>query len=199
MEAGIRDLHAMWTGEGRLVLTEFAKSVGKITLAPDTCHCEQVPSLPAWAIRMVLDDPLNLAQLFVWRWPWDEKIEDAMLVKRVVSPACFPDVEAIELRRSARNITEVHVFRRPMPRNGGYDILMECPDCRKLRRTLYGRTAGVAITRSAFQSEWRCCTCAGLRYASEGSALLVRSRGIVGKIFGIARAPRPKSWLPLPT
>lgn len=160
-------------------------------------NCEQVPSLPAWAIRMVLDDPRSLAQLFIWKWPWDGKIEDVILVKRVVSPTCFPDVEALELRRSARNITGVHVFRRPMPRNGGYDIFMECPDCRSLKRALYSWTAGGAITRSAFQSEWRCRTCARLSYASEGGAPLARSRGIVGKIFGIARAPRPKSWLPL--
>ena len=160
-------------------------------------NCERVPMLPAWAIRWLLDDPRDLPYFFVWKWPWDGKIEEVISAKRVAAPACFPEVEAIELRRSATSITEVHVLRRPMPRNGGSDLLMECPDCRRLRRALYGWTAGGATTRSAFQSEWRCRTCAGLRYASEGGALLVRSRGIVGKIFGIAGVPRPKSWLPL--
>jgi hypothetical protein len=31
--------------------------------------------------------------------------------------------------------------------------------------------------------------------ASEGGALLVRSRGVLGKMLGVARAKRPKPWL----
>jgi hypothetical protein len=34
-----------------------------------------------------------------------------------------------------------NVFRRPLPRNGGKDVFLECPGCRKLRRGLYGWTA----------------------------------------------------------
>jgi hypothetical protein len=52
-------------------------------------------------------------------------------VMRVVPPACFSDVEAIEVRRVGKNsITDLHIFRRPLPRNGGHDIFLECPGCR---------------------------------------------------------------------
>jgi hypothetical protein len=54
----------------------------------------------------------------------------------VAPPACFPDVEAIEVSRPDKSITDLHVFSRPMPRNGGNDVFLECPDCRRLRRAL---------------------------------------------------------------
>jgi hypothetical protein len=118
------------------------------------------------------------------------------VVMRVAPPECFPNVEAIEVSRPGKSITDVHVFRRSMPRNGGNDVFLECPGCRRLRRALYGWTAGGATTRSAHRSQCQCRACAGLRYASEGGALLVRSRGVLGKMLGVARAKRPQPWLP---
>jgi hypothetical protein len=50
--------------------------------------------------------------------------------------------------------------------------------------------AGIA-TGAVYNAE-----CAGLRYASEGGALLVRSRGVLGKMLGVAKAKRPQPWLP---
>lgn len=116
---------------------------------------------------------------------------------RAKPPACFSFVEAIELSRSGHSTTDVHLFRRSLPRNGGSTLLLECPNCRELRRGLYGWKAGAPNTRSAFRSGWQCRECAGLRYASEGGALLVRSRGFLGKVLGVARAKRPQPWLPM--
>jgi hypothetical protein len=79
--------------------------------------------------------------------------------------------------RSDHRITDLHVFRRSMPKNGGQDIFLECPICLRYRRALYGWAAGGKTTRSAYLSRWQFRECAGLRYASEGGALLVRSRG----------------------
>jgi hypothetical protein len=43
----------------------------------------------------------------------------------------------------------------------------------------------------------QCRTCAGLRYASEGGALLIRSRRVMGRLLGVGRSPRPEPWEPL--
>ena len=131
-------------------------------------NCEQVPLLPAWDVRRVLDDPRKIPYLLFWSCPQDGAIKDAVRATRVPPPACFPGVEAIELRRSARSVSDLHVFRRPMPRNGGCDVLLECPGCHRLKRALYGWTAGGTTTHSAFLAQWQCRDCAGLRYASEG-------------------------------
>jgi len=159
-------------------------------------NCEQVTLLLAWALRRILDDPRKIPYLLVWQCPSDGAIKEAARVMRVAPPACFPEVQAIEVRRSGRSITGLHVFRQPLPRNGGHDILLECPGCRELRRALYGWAAGGATTRSAYLSQWQCRECAGLRYASEGGALLIRSRGLMGRMFGVGRAGRPKPFYP---
>ena len=36
-----------------------------------------------------------------------------------------------------------------------------------------------------------------LRYSSEGGALLIRSRGLLGLLFGVGHSPRPEPWYPL--
>lgn len=127
--------------------------------------------------------------------PWNGAIEDLVRV-RIVEPPYFPHLEAIEVERPGKSTTDLYIFRRPLPRNGADAIFLECPGCRGLRRALYGWSAGGATTRSVFLSQWQCRECARLRYASEGGALLVRSRGFLGKILGVARAPRPKPWYP---
>jgi hypothetical protein len=161
-------------------------------------NCERVPLLPAEAVRRmrILADPRSDRCLLIWQNAWSGSIEDFVRVKRGVPPADFPYIKAIEVSRPGKNITDLHMFCRPLPRNGGNDAFLECPDCRGLRRGLYGWSAGGATTRSMYLSHWRCRVCAGLRYASEGGALLVRSRGVLGRMFGVGRAPRPSSWLP---
>ena len=56
-------------------------------------------------------------------------------------------------------------------------------------------------THSVFVSQWQCRACAGLRYASEGGALLVRAYGtrlhFLELLYGPARMDRPEPWVPL--
>jgi hypothetical protein len=157
--------------------------------------CERVPLLPAAIVRRILADPdWNRYQL-IWLNEWTGVIEELVWVKRVVAPF-FPNVEAIEVERPGKSTTDLHLFRRSLPRNGGNDLFLECPGCRTLRRALYGWSAGGATIRSVYRPQWQCRECAGLRYASEGGALLVRSRGALGRMLGVGRAPRPSPWLP---
>lgn len=157
--------------------------------------CERVPLLPAGLVRCILSDPQSCRHLLVWKNPWNGAIEDLVRV-RMVEPPFFPHLKAIEVERPGKSTTDLYIFRRPLPRNGGDAIFLECPCCRGLRRALYGWSAGGSTTRSVFLSQWHCRECGRLRYASEGGALLVRPRGALGRIFGVGRAPRPIPWLP---
>jgi hypothetical protein len=159
--------------------------------------CERVPSLPSSIVRELLEDSANEPRLLTWRNRWDGQIAEVVTIRRGVVPACFPPGEAIEVRRPAGTITDLYVFRRPLPRNGANDLLLECPACYRLRRAVYGWAAGGTTTRSVYRSQWQCRECAGLRYASEGGALWIRSRGSLGRLLGVMHAPRPKPWLPL--
>lgn len=158
--------------------------------------CERVPLLPAGIVRRILDDPCCGQYLLIWQNSLNGAIEEAVQVKRVTPPACFSGVEAIEVTRTDQSITDLHVFRRSMPKNGGMDVFLECPACLGFRRALYGWSAGGTTTRSVYRSQWQCRECAGLRYASEGGALVVRSRGYMGRMLGVARAERPTPWNP---
>ena len=59
---------------------------------------------------------------------------------------------------------------------------------------------GGQYTSSAVPCCWQCRRCAGLRYASEGGALLIRGRGALARIltaaFGPGHSPRPEPWYP---
>jgi len=68
--------------------------------------------------------------------------------------ACFPNVETVEVKRPGESITDLHVFRKSLPRNGGNDLFLECPSCHGLRRALYGWKAGGATSRRVFRAQW---------------------------------------------
>src|SRR5215831_9775117 len=159
-------------------------------------NCETIPALPVSIVQQVLAAFDDETHLLIWRNKWDGQVEEVATINRGVVPRCFSGAEAVEVRRP-NSISDLYVFRRPLPRNGGNDTFLECPVCNNLRRALYGWASAGGTTRTVYRSEWRCRECAGLRYASEGGALLVRSRGLVGHVLGVAHAPRPKPWLPL--
>jgi len=76
-------------------------------------------------------------------------------------------------------------------------LALELFALRKAASGLYGAGVGddgrfYAVRRA----NWECRKCAGLRYASEGGALLIRSRGRLGRLFGVGRIARPEPWLP---
>ncbi len=160
-------------------------------------NCECVPALPAWAVRWALDDPRRIPYLFVWKSPWDSGVKEAVRVICLDPPSYLPEADSVEVKRTDGSAAHLRVLRQPLPRNGGHDILLACPCCCALRRALYGWQPGGEYTCSAQRSQWQCRTRAGLRYASEGGALLIRCRGRIGRLFGTGRAPRPEPWEPL--
>jgi hypothetical protein len=163
-------------------------------------NCEQVPVLPASAVRRVLEDPRKIPYLMVWVSRWDGKTQEAARVAPYSEPGPCDWSGWIEIKHLNGGHTLVKTITRPMPRNGGTFLLMQCPLCQKLRRALYGWEPGGPYTHSARAVRWQCRESAQLRYSSEGGALLIRSRNHLLRVlalkYGRERCDRPEPWYP---
>ena len=160
--------------------------------------CEQVPLLPARAVAWVLDDPRKIPYLLVWRSLEDSSVREVVRVS-AHSERPSQDVSGAscaEIKRPDGTRDLIRTMLRALPRNGGKVRLLICPHCKNLCRGLYGWELGGQHTSSVMRSRWGCRKCCLLRYASEGGALLIRPRGMLGLVFGTGHSPRPESWLP---
>jgi hypothetical protein len=162
-------------------------------------NCEQVPFLPAWAVAWVLDDPRKIPYLLIWKSRSDGTVKEAARIAPYYEAAGRggPDwTGAFEIKRHDGTRDFIRTLLRTLPRNGGRVRLLICPYCSIPRRGLYGWEPGGRFTNSVLRSTWGCRKCNGLRFASEGGALLIRPRGTLRLIFGTGHSPRPESWLP---
>jgi hypothetical protein len=162
-------------------------------------NCERVPMLPGLAVREVLDDPRKIPYLLVWKNDGGQIKEAARVIGLGPTPY-LPTADSVELKRTDGSVVHIRAIKWSLPRNGGYSILLACPYCCSLRRALYGWEPGGPYTSSAQRCGWQCRGCAGLRYASEGGALVLRSRGHwfreLDMRYGRARSDRPDPWHP---
>jgi hypothetical protein len=168
-------------------------------------NCEQVPLLPAWAAWRVLDDPRKIPYLFVWKSRRDGAVQDVVRVTaeavRSAANGTLPvDLTGwIEIKRPDGACTFIRIAAHSLPRNGGKVRLLVCPRCQAPRRALYGWVPRGRFTNSVQTSHWQCRACAGLRYSSEGGALVIRG-GTVSRLlrlpFPDLSSPRPAPWLP---
>jgi hypothetical protein len=146
--------------------------------------------LPAWAVRLVWDDPRRIPYLMTWNSARAGKLKEAVRVC-VVSRSGPGEVPFIEVKRLDGSTVPVYLFWRWQP-CGGKSLLLRCWRCQRACRALYGWEVGdngrIYIAR---QADWECRTCAKLRYSSEGGALFIRS-----PIFAdTARCERPATLL----
>jgi hypothetical protein len=169
-------------------------------------NCEQVPLLPAWAVAQVFDDPEEAPYVLVWRDSAGTVWECVHITPHVDSDVTIVtnelrfwgerDVETgeVEIERDDETTDIIRTLLRPLPRNGGSVRLLICPDCLTPRRGLYGWEPDEdgRFNTSVARSNWRCRACHKLRYASEGGALVLRSR-----MFGRSRCARPEPWYPI--
>jgi hypothetical protein len=159
-------------------------------------NCERVPALPACVVRLVLDDPRGISYLLIWKDPQNETVWDAVRIAKYSEPNALDWTGWVEIKRATGVRSLLHAIARPLPRNIGEHRLVVCPHCYKPKRALYGWEVNRARTHSVFIAQWQCRTCAGLRYASEGEALCIRSRTALGRRFGVMRSDRPELWYP---
>jgi hypothetical protein len=162
-------------------------------------NCEQVPFLPAWAVAWVLDDPRKIPYLLVWKSRSNGTAREVVRIAACDETNC-PDtlywLAGVEIKRHDGTRDFIRTLLRTLPRNRGRVRLLICPYCSIPRRGLYGWEPGGRFTNSVVRSTWGCRKCNLLRYASEGGALLIRPRGMLGLAFGNGYSPRPESWLP---
>lgn len=162
-------------------------------------NCESVPLLPAWAVRWVLDDPRKIPYLFVWKSPWTGEVKEATRVTRYTPAPPFWSDDLVEVKRTDGGVSILRFVWRELPRNRGRSLLLTCWFCMTPRGALYGWEA-CRHTYNVKRAEWACRACAGLRYASEGGALVSRARSarwrLMEALFGPIRTPRPESWYP---
>jgi hypothetical protein len=165
-------------------------------------NCEYVPLLPAHVVGRMLDDPRKIPYLLVWRSRSDGTVQEAVRVAPYTAPDGLGGLDwagAVEIKRPDGTRNYIRTVARPLPRNGGRVRLLVCPYCQAPRWALYGWEPGGQYTNSSRRSQWQCRSCAGLRYASEGGALVGRSRNPLIRMLdalGPSRWPRPEPWLP---
>jgi len=155
--------------------------------------------LPAWAVRQVWDDPRRIPYLLVWKSRRDGEVKEAVRVARFVPQTGLPESDSVRVQRTDGSSVPVYLAWRWQP-HGGRSLLLRCWKCQKPRRALYGARVGDdGRFYAARRADWECGRCAGLRYSSEGGALLFRE-GILSQLFrqpvGPVSSPRPEPWLP---
>jgi hypothetical protein len=166
-------------------------------------NCESVPCLPAVVVAWVLDDPRQVPYLVLWQDRYSEAIIEAVRVSVYSGLDCldrdFDWTGWVEVKRTnGTRSSLVQTVKRALPRNGGVARLVVCPNCQRLRRALYAWEVDHCYTNSARVTRWRCRVCAGLRYASEGGALVLHPCTEFGRQIeafeGVSRSPRPEPW-----
>ena len=163
-------------------------------------NCEQVPMLPAWAVRWVWDDPRKIPYLLVWRSRRDDEIKEAVRVARFVPQTNLREAESVEIKRTDGSIVPVYLVWRRQP-HGGRSLLLRCWCCQRPSRALYGYKVGNdGRYYKAVLADWQCRRCAKLCYSSEGGALVLRGRGswfrALEMQYGTTRSERPDPWYP---
>jgi hypothetical protein len=162
-------------------------------------NCEQIPILPAWAVRWVWDDPRRIPYLLIWKNRRDGRVTEAVRVARSTPRAGRPEAASVEIKRTDGTAVSIYLCWRSLPL-GGRSLLLRCWRCQMPSRALYGFKVGDdGKFYKAVIADWGCRRCNELRYASEGGALVFRG-GLISRFLGRpladVRSPRPEVWLP---
>ncbi len=173
-------------------------------------NCEYVPCLPARVVADCLADPRRIPYLLIWtRRPLPiergslaavllAEPREAVRLKPIFSDRReAPSPAWVEVKRWDGIGIDVRVSACPLPRRRGNSLLLVCNRCQKSRRALYGREA-IKHARYLRPADWLCRECAHLSYASEGGALIYRTRCRVTRpLSGVRLWERPESWEPI--
>jgi hypothetical protein len=150
-------------------------------------------------VAWMLDDTRKIPYLLIWKSLSDGTVKEAARIAPYYEAAGRGGADwtgAFEIKRHDGTRDFIRTLLSTLPRNRGRVRLLICPYCSIPRRGLYGWEPGGRFTNSIVRSTWGCRKCNGLRYASEGGALLIRPRGTLGLEFGTGQSSRPESWLP---
>jgi len=162
-------------------------------------NCEQVPLLPASVVRRVWDDPRDIPYVLTWRGRQDGIKKEEVRIYRNPPGCTLPGTDSVEIVPIYSSNVQIFIEWRRQP-HGGRSLLLRCSRCERPSRALYGVKVGddgrYYVARRA---NWECRQCAGLRYSSEGGALVMRG-GVLSRLlrrpFPDVSSPRPQPWLP---
>ena len=153
-----------------------------------------MPVIPAWLVRINLNDPRRIPYLLVWK---DERHDGEIKEAVRLADGGFSDL--VELKRSDESTTVLRIVWRMLPRNGRRALFLLCPTCDTPSRHVYGWEWDSFSGRSntVRRISWRCRSCALLRSSSEGGYLR-GGRGWLARTtrFDWGNLPRPEPWLP---
>ena len=138
--------------------------------------------------------------LIVWKSRMDGEVKQGVRVARSVPVTNLSEAESVEIKWRDGSTVPVYLVWRRQP-HGGRALLLRCTRCGKPCRALYGAKVGDdGRFYVALRANWECRECAGLRYSSEGGALLLRG-GPISRLLRLpipdVSSPRPEPWLPL--
>jgi hypothetical protein len=122
------------------------------------------------------------------------KIKEAVRLARYVDPHdSLATNNHVEIKRTDGSFTVLRFVWRMLPRNGGQALLLVYSGCNTPRRHVYGWEwdSFSGWSNRVGRINWRCRSCARLRYSSEGGYL---RPGVMFRSFG--NLPRPALWLP---
>ena len=102
----------------------------------------------------------------------------------------------IEVKRWNGDQISVRIVEQTLPM-GGKTVLLICSNCQNPRRSLYAWEVNRQF-RSSRPGSWKCRDCSELSYASEGGALIYRTRwSVIRPLSGLKLWLRPEVWEPL--
>lgn len=130
----------------------------------------------------------------------DGLVKEAVHVARFIPQTRLQEADSILVQRAGGSTVPVYLAWRCQP-HGGRSLLLRCWQCQKPSRALYGvRVGNDGRYYVARPADWECRRCAGLRFSSEGGALLIRGGRLMTRYFGhpwpTVASPRPERWLP---
>jgi hypothetical protein len=155
--------------------------------------------LPAWVVRRVWDDPRDLVYVLNWNGRQDRALKERVRIYRNTRGSNPSGADSVEIMFFRGGNVEVCLEWRPQP-HGGRSLMLRCTRCQRPCRALYGSRVGVDGRYYVVKrARWHCRQCAGLRYSSEGGALVLRGSVLTKSLMRPCsdfRISRPRRWLP---
>jgi len=149
---------------------------------------EDVPRLPTFPLRWVLEDPRRRPYFVVWT-----SGDDGLRYGLKMAPTDHPDTVLVTLESGEPY--QIPIVRRPLPRGTGMALFYRCPWCRKPRRHIYLLT--LVGAKLVDYLGLRCQVCAGLRFRSQGRYLSSFTRAFFAPLLEGQRTVAPFSAAPV--
>lgn len=152
---------------------------------------EYVPCLPAGIVSQCLSDPRRVPYLLLWRGRRRGRLIEVLRLASSSPSSDWLSFGWAEVKCADGSSVSIRLAQL------AYKSMLICNFCQKPRCALYGWQINEPV-RNVSPAPWPCRVCAGLSYASEGGALVIRHLLPQLKPFShLLRRPNPGRWEPL--